>query len=249
MTIDLTDDRGTFEIRIGAGDLSELDILRLEAAAGNRAATFLKNALGQEKLIELIQEQADATTQRWKGWLEECQGRLRAEVTTFHVTGLAPEAFFGYIAENAGQTLQFKMHPEHYVSYFADGLGGESVIGEPWGSAMILSYAAFGEPDLLRAAGIDLDLVWEPDALYRPAAVGRASDGTFLCAVMHQILPLEGGFTFKTCAFLPEAVPADVLVGIEEHALVEFTNMIRVARDAVVTASTNFGVDVSAAPA
>jgi hypothetical protein len=145
------------------------------------------------------------------------------------------EEFFAYIAENAGQSLQFAMHPEHYVSYFGDGLAGESVIAESWGSATILSQATFGDVDRLRDEGIDVDSVWEPDALYRPAAVGRSSGGTFICAVMHQIVPRERGFTFKTCAFLPESVPEDVLVGIEQHALVEFTNMIKVARDAVTS--------------
>lgn len=186
-------------------------------------------------MIRLISEQADATTERWKEWLARSEGRFRSEVTTFHVTGIAADDFFAYVAGNAGQVLQFRMHPEHYVSSFADGLGGQAIIAEPWGSAMILSYASFGDPGELRAEGIDLDPVWEPDALYRPAAVGRASDGTFLCAVMHQILDREGGFTFKTCAFLPETVPDDVLAGIDEHALVEFTNMIKVARESIVT--------------
>jgi len=115
------------------------------------------------------------------------------------------------------------------------------VIAEPWGSAMILSHAVFCDPDELRAEGIDIDEMWEPAALYRVCAVGRWADGTFLSAIMHQILPPDTGeadgqpsFVFKTGGFMPAGVPQEVLAGCREHGLVEFTNMVRVARQAIV---------------
>jgi len=243
MTIDLTDDRGTFTIDLGDDEsqLAEIDILRMQAAAGMRTATFLKESLGTETVLELIKDRVDAAHQRWKEYVTAAEGRFAGHSTRYHVVGMSAEEFYDYIAAHGGQSLQFQMHPEHYVSDFSAGLGGRAVIAEPWGSAMILSHAAFGDPDELRAEGIDVGEIWEPDALYRVCAVGRWPDGTFLSAIMHQILPPDiseadgqPSFVFKTGGFMPVGVPEEILAGCREHGLVEFTNMVRIARDAVV---------------
>ncbi|MER5432378.1 hypothetical protein [Streptomyces sp. NPDC002588] len=86
-----------------------------------------------------------------------------------------------------------------------------------------LPRAAFGDPDELRAEGIDIDIdeMWEPAALHRICAAGRWDDGTFLSAIMHT-----------------DGVPQEVLDGCREHGLVEFTNLVRVAREGILAART-----------
>jgi hypothetical protein len=234
MVIDLSDSRGDFAIDVVGKEVEEIDVLRLAAEAGSRAATFIKTALGHDAMMQLIAGQARATTERWQEYLRESDGAYLVRSTRYRVSGLELDAFWSFFEENSGQALQFAMHPEHYVSSFSDGLGGRAVIGEPWGSAMILSHATFTEPDAMRDLGLDVDALLEPDATRRVCAVGRAEDGTFLCAVLHQLVPHDGGFEFKTGSFLPATVPADVLEGIEAHGLLEFTTLLRVARDAVV---------------
>lgn len=232
MALNLDDQHGSFAIAIEEHDIDEIDVLRLEVAAGRRAATFLKNAFGRDAMLKLMAEEVRESEVRWRTWVGASEGRYRASTSTFRVEGFCLDRFWAYFKANAGEALQFKMHPEHYVSQFTAGADGSAVISETWGSAKILSFASFSEPQALRDAGIDIDPIWEADAVHRVAAIGRSSDGMFIAAVMHQLIPAQAGFRFKTCAFLPEAVPAEVWKGLEEHAAIEFINLIRIAREA-----------------
>ena len=234
MILDRNDENGKFSIAIDDHDWREIDLLRMEAAAGKRAATFIKKALGYEAMLALINEESASADRRWKVWVDQSCGRYRSAVMTFRVQGMLPDQFYAYIIQNAGETLQFKMHPEHYVSHFSDGLNGIAIIAETWGTATIRSYARFSDIQVLRDEGIDIEPILDSNASQRMAAIGRTQDGNFIAAVLHQIIPSVDGFLFKTCAFLPEAVPDEIMAGLDQHAAVEFTNMIRVAREAEV---------------
>ncbi len=226
----MTAEKPEFNIGIEERPWDEVDTLRMEVAAGNRAATFLKDAIGRDGVTALIADMAERSARQWQQLIKESGGEFRPYVMTFRVTGLSADAFWQYAMANGGERLQFRMHPEHYISHLPQGYAGPATIAERWGSIMVLCQGRFSTPEVLNEAGIDYSGVWEAGASHRVAGIATSVDGAFFNAVFHQVVPMDTGFIFKTCAFLPKILPEDVRIGVEEHGAIEYANLIRLAK-------------------
>lgn len=121
--------------------------------------------------------------------------------------------------------LASRLHPEHY--YFKRGKGGEQLIAETFGE-----YGAPVRLDLKPDAGDYRPVPLDDDTLF-------AMTGTTYLAKdhedskivgMHQFKDRAGGIGIKMGVFLPEAAPPEVRRGHQEHMLVEFNNIVGVAK-------------------
>jgi hypothetical protein len=208
--------------------ISEQAIDGWELEAARRALALIKDALGNEGMLKLLEAQRRASDEYFTQMIRESGGELRGALNDFRVTGLTLEEFLTWFRNHgADRAPMAAAHPEHYV------LGGGEGEGGSLASQYVMEQVG-GHTPLIRLQYVDPAEF--PDQDRDPGAVvlagrGRLDNGTEVAAFFHQFRPAPDGdgFTVRLNSMFPAALPEAATRAHVEHHAIEFRNWFRMA--------------------
>jgi hypothetical protein len=207
-------------------DEQAIDAWELDAA--RRALMLIKDALGNEGMLKLLEARRQASDEYFTRMIQESNGQLRGAVNDFHVTGLTLEEFLTWFRNHgADHAAMAAAHPEHYV------LGGEQGEDGNLASQYVMEQIG-GQTPLIRLQYVDPSEF--PDQDRDPGTVvlagrGRLDNGAVVAAFFHQFKPTANGdgFMVRLNSMFPAALPESATRAHVEHHAVEFRNWFRMA--------------------
>lgn len=220
-------------VEFGGAHLDEADIRDLELIRSRRSLAYLKDRIGNDAMLELLADDLDAAATKVTGWLDASDGRWRSDSLTMTVPGPAAEAFHAWFMGNmkrGNETLFRAGHPDHFMNHPL-----------PDGRAQVIKNV--GEDNLpwhifLTFTGSDtaLPTPWDPDYPLELGFGAKILDvhGTRIGSAMHELRDTDDGhLQAKLTVSLPQAAPAELVVGHLRHFSIEFRNWTEMARHGV----------------
>ena len=217
------------------GDADDATIDGWELAASRRALGNLRTLLNGRPMLDLIADQVDASTSRYRRYASESEGRFRGGHVLLTLTGITVKELFSMVSrlmKDAGGTAEareaasleflFPSHPEHY------GLAAGSVgVVETMGGSPTLTHVSVIDPE---EAPEDVRSHMDPS--YDVSTVGRGlldDDETVQSYVVQQFKDTDDGMVADLWIFYPQAAPASDVEEHLRHYAVEFRNGARLA--------------------
>jgi hypothetical protein len=188
----------------GLADLGDRDLDRLELEASRRALALIKGKLGSKGLQELLTEELLDGDDREREGVGATTGDWEPVGFELDVKGLELGDWLDWIRANIyDESLQFAVHPEHYVWTSVSRIGepdapGDFVVVEPLGGHMMRGYGRFEDWDGMEA-------YFDPDYPTRVGIVGRLRDGRVSLRSIWHFRETEEGFRFRYQSLRPRA--------------------------------------------
>jgi hypothetical protein len=220
-------------VSMDAHVLTDADVRDMELVRSRRALAYLKDKIGNERMLELLASDLDEATRQVAGWVEESNGRWQSGALLLRTAGPGADTFHDWFMGNMARQNEpiFRAgHPDHFVNHPLKG-GAEVVenVGEddlPW--HIFLEF---------RGADTDLPAPWDSSfpADKAFAAVIKDRNGLLIGSAMHELRdfvdPTEGTFLeAKLTIILPAAAPSGLVSGHLRHFAMEFRNWTEMAR-------------------
>ncbi|HTU07558.1 MAG TPA: hypothetical protein VMG13_18545 [Trebonia sp.] len=206
-----------------------------ELDAARRALTVIKDALGNEGMLKLLEQRRRASDEYFTRMIQQSGGELRGAMNDFRVTGLTLQEFLDWFRNyGADRALIVASHPEHYVlggDLGTDGKLATHYVMEQIGGHIPLIHLEYLDPVALDLAEFS-DQDRDPDAVVL-AGRGRLDSGVVVARAFHQFKPAfgSGGFTAHLNSMFPAALPEAATAAHVEHHAVEFRHFFRMAMD------------------
>ncbi|HHF7038971.1 TPA: hypothetical protein ACPQXP_001658 [Streptococcus mutans] len=205
------------------------DLLALPLEAAKETLIETKLALGKEGILKLYESKLRESDKMWHAVAAgTAKGRnLQPAYVDVEVEGLTLGDFLAFnqsLNKMTEPALPFRIHPEHCV--FAGIHGGQEVM------EMVGQY---GEPTYQKLfIHTDAEKPVELDTDTKMAMVGDGvlmSDQTLDMKMygMHQFKLRKNGLGIKLGVFFPETAPKEMILGHQEHLVVEFYNSLTFA--------------------
>lgn len=211
-----------FAIDVLKGPSSKRDTKDLEAAFARRSMMLVRRLLGEDRLIELLRGETDASTQWWKKVSENSNSEWKASRIVLSARGLVSKEFMQWFLPAEGGMLpepeKLAAHPEHWI--VRPGKESKSMtVLETLGELPTLFTLAFDVP----ASEFVQD---EPTFPHKMTARGYLEDGTQIMELYHQFKDhADGqGFDIDLAIYFPAQAGEDVIECHRQHLLVEFSN-------------------------
>lgn len=188
----------------GLADLEDKDLDRLELEAARRALALIKGKLGSKGLRELLAEELLAGDQLEREGVDDTTAEWEPVGFELDVHGLELNAWLEWIRANLyDESLQFAVHPEHYVwtapaKVDEPDAPGDFVVVEPLGGHMMRGYGRFEDWD-------GMERYSDPDYPTRIGIVGRLADGRVSLRSMWQFRETGDGFRLRYQSLRPRA--------------------------------------------
>lgn len=220
-----------FSIRFNDELMSDERIVALDLEAATRALRLLREAIGWERMYEILRPMIEESEARWAGFLDDADGQFVATPNYFTVTGLSIDYLVPWLIRKIeSQEFNWYMHPEHFVwstidKDFGQYRAGDKLVVEPWGSIM-----HHGSLTVVPADSIDTYGARDPDYPVTFAGVSHFADGSLKKTVFYQWRPTEDGFVMKCAGANPAGLPDDVRLGMREHLRLEWCKALQLAR-------------------
>jgi uncharacterized protein len=211
-------------IEVVSGPTAPGTIDSYELFFARRALALIKERLGREGILEMLEGDIKLGTEFFREMLAAADGRWQECITELRVEGLGLVEFSGWMAENFhNEKTLLAVQPEHYVISLVDG-GQDGV--ENIGPHIMHAAVQFGSED---------DAVGEllPDYPVRIIGYGEVADLGVALRAEHQLRERDGGLDVRLCIYFPAAFPEDVIEAHRQHLAVEFGNCFRLAGEAL----------------
>ena len=218
---------------VGSADDATID--GWELAASRRALGNLRTLLNGKPMLDLIADQVDESTARYRRYAEESGGRFRGGYVLLTLTGITVKELFTMVSrlmKDAGGTDEarkaaslgflFPSHPEHYT-LAPDSTG----VIETMGGSPTLTHVSMIDPE-----DAPEDIRSHLDPSYDVSTVGRGllnDDETVQSYVVQQFKDTDDGMVADLWIFYPQAAPASDIEEHLRHYAVEFRNGARLA--------------------
>lgn len=201
-----------------AGEGTDASVDGFELFSARRALRLLKEKLGRERLLELLDDEIAAGTAFLRENVERSAGRVSSGTTTLRAHGITAAKFTGWLSRAfAREDVMVAGHPEHYAIHAETGRPVNIVetLGEH-----VCSF--FMRP-------------WDDSVEAEPApgeaAPGRRShllleDGTVVGWIANAFEEEADGFTVRLSVTLPATCGDEVVEQHLEHFAVEFRTWI-----------------------
>ncbi|WP_313803210.1 hypothetical protein [Sphingobium sp.] len=203
----------------------------LELKAATRALRLLREAIGWERMFEILRPMIEESEERWADLLKQADGRFSAPPSYFEVSGLSVDYFLPWVMRKIElDEFNWYMHPEHFVwstidKDFGQYKAGDKLVVEPWGSIM-----HHGALNVVPPESIDTHEAMDDNYPVKFAGVSYFPDGSLKKTVFYQWKPTETGFVMKCAGASPAVLPHDVREGLKEHLKLEWCKALQLAR-------------------
>ena len=204
-----------------------------EAAFARRAMMLVRRLLGEQGLKDLLREEIAASEDYWKKKSSESSGEWRASRIVISPRGLTSKQFLTWFIPQKGDgdsPEKIAAHPEHWVVDTRKGLSGIYVL-ETLGDK-VSQFTLVDD-------GIAAKFVTD-DPSYPVKFTGRChtEGGIHIGEVYHQFKDHEDGqgFDADLAIYFPAACEDDLIETHRQHLLVEFSNWMQAAYDALKVA-------------
>lgn len=219
-----------FAIEISAGNEALRGTVdELERRCATRALDVIRKALGEERMLELLEPLLAESDEQFREWAAASDGKFRESSITLDVTGLSLEEYRTWRAGlwEDDEALH-AAHPEHFALSWVT----PPVNGDPKTGVFMVCETLAGKPTCIHMRFKDISFApIEPDPQYTVQLVGQASlrDGTDVIRAFHQFRNSNAGMTARMGCYFPAAVPDLVVVEHQEHFAIEFSNWLKMA--------------------
>lgn len=184
-------------------------------------------------MLNLLANDLRTATAHVTAWLDASQGRWRSDSLTMTVPGPSAAHFHAWFMGNmkrGNESLFRAGHPDHFMNHPLPDGRAEVIenVGEdnlPW--HIFLTFTGSDTP---------LPTAWDQDypAQHGFGAFIFDSKGTRIGSAMHELRDTDSGeMQAKLTVSLPEAAPAELVVGHLRHFSIEFRNWTEMARHGV----------------
>jgi hypothetical protein len=200
------------------------DIMKWELAAAKRALKVLKEAVGTDKMTELLKPHFEESTARWKKWAEDSNGEFHTGTTVMLVEGVLAADYNKYMMSNlmkGNQPFQYAAHPEHFGFKILEDKNCmvNETFGHHYGPVnLLLKFGPITEPKTEGAVGILCDIM--------------LPDSTFFGTILNEYVDTDKGMKVILTVKVPKATDPSTVHGHEEHLAVEFSNWVRMFKEA-----------------
>ncbi|BCZ47261.1 hypothetical protein psyc5s11_33280 [Clostridium gelidum] len=206
---------------IGEECLTDQDIQNIELVRARRSLAFLKNKIGNDAMVTLIEEELNAATIQTEKWANESNGEWKSGFVVMEMPGVSAEQFhswfIGMMERNEGSALGVA-HPDHYLNRMLPDGRGEVIenLGEfeyPW--HMFLNFTDIDST---------IPVLADKDYPIGFAAIVKSTNGKIIAYALHELRDHKDGMQAKLAIILPKAAPDTLIRGHLNHFSIEFRN-------------------------
>lgn len=205
---------------IGEECLTDQDIQKMELVRSRRALTFLKNKIGSEKIINLIEEELNEATIQMEKWADESNGEWKSGFVLLEMPKVRAEQFhkwFMCLVKNESKLLG-TAHPDHYRNRVLPDGRAEVIenLGEfeyPWHIFLNLTEIDSTIP-----------IPADKDYPFGFVAIIKSKNGKLVSYALHELRDYKDGMQAKLTIILPKAAPDTLIHGHLNHFSIEFRN-------------------------
>jgi len=199
----------------GPSEGYELDFAR-------RALKLLKNRLGKDAMMHLLEPDITQSDAYWERMVTESDGRFQETSITINTTGISVQDFMTWFHANAHDNKVMEgAHPEHYINTVGPIL--ETLGDHP-------SFFHLELQDRPSACVTSRDADKYPMAMCGSAVL---RSGTVIGHACHQFREYDQGegigFEIRFGGWMPQSCEPEVLETHQRHFAVEWTNWITAA--------------------
>jgi hypothetical protein len=218
----------------GTVDQRTLDEWELHQA--RMALALLKEALGREAIVKLLEPEIAAADERARQIAAESNGKWLPVESVLDVRGLTIEQFFDWFNTHFSETpVMLAANPDHYEISLADGIVTETLGGIPTRFQIQPGHVALPEnftPDPTfpvhptEIVGVQVG---------QGAVLSTLLDGTTPVILQPSLLQLretEDGFAIKLTLYFPATAPPEMFEDHCRHYAIEFSRWITMAYEA-----------------
>lgn len=224
-----------FSITYNGTPITDEYIDQLELQSARRALKVLRDALGLEKMYELLRPMIDESNAQAAEAVTSHPERMRPIHDDFEITGLDLDTYLDWFYNKLGEpAFLYYMSPEHFINHnLTQPVGpynaGDRLVIEPWGPYWLAVNIRLSLDDN------DFDTYGEDDPSFprRWGGVGSAPGGPDIITIYYQYQPTETGFRMKSRGAHPGNLVLDnpaVKQGREDHYVLEFSRAYQAAR-------------------
>lgn len=219
-----------FAVGVLKGPSSKHDTKYLEARFARRSMMLVRRLLGEDRLIDLLQNETAASSKWWRDISLTSNNQWTPARIILSARGLTAKEFIEWFTPTEGGMTpdheKLAAHPEHWVVRPSQGSEGMLVL-ETLGELPTLFTLGFGTA----VSDFVLD---DPTFPAKMTARGYLGDGTPVMELYHQLKDhVDGqGFDIDLAIYFPARAGEDVVECHRQHLLVEFSNWFRQAYEA-----------------
>ncbi len=209
-------------------ELTNDDIRNLELARARHALAYLKERIGNARMLELLADDLAHTKEQVGAWVDESNGQWQSDSIELVVPGLKARHFVDWYDDALDHRREpdFRAgHPEHFLSHpYDDGIEVIENVGEtelPWH----VFYRSMPEDG-------DFPAAWDDEFPVRFGAELLDQDRRRVGFSMRQGRDTENGMHLRVASFLPQAAPRPLMRRHLNHLAVEYRNWSRMCMDA-----------------
>lgn len=210
----------------GEKELSHQDINWLEPARAEQISLDFRTSVGEDGILDLFRDVIEDTDRRWKTFIEGyIDGEVRTGQTDITVSGVSMQETMAGLA-GGDSDFALSIMPEHYIV-----IGGITA-----GQRGMETFGMFGEPSYVHgiaSADVPDHFPFKKDPEYPMTLCGemrlKSDDTPIHVGALHQLKPLDDGFTMRSIFFCPKAVPQAMADGHRLHFAIEICNGIKAA--------------------
>lgn len=218
---------------INGRPVSREERLEKELERARVALALLKEAIGPNRMRDLLQEDLQKSDQDYVTWYKSAGNGCKQSQTKIRVKGMKAGDFlqwFGRINQQQDIAALLAANPEHYLILpnVRDGQRGQELIetmgmhGQPVHFQLTFPDTASLEPGLL-----------DTSYPYGMVAFGTLSSNGMDVGVraVHQFRDTEDGFEAQLMIQFPDGAPDELVEGHQWHLAIEFNNWIQACQD------------------
>jgi hypothetical protein len=204
------------------------DPVLIELAACRRSLAILKGVIDRDLVVELLEEQFEATDDYLRERAARSTGGRRSSFVELEVTGISADEFLDWFMTTAfpNPAIMNAGHPEHFsevlpeiIETFSDETGVHRVV------------RIFVESLPLEEAHVAPDL----DFQHKRAGKTVLADGTELCRSLSEFRNTDTGMIIRMNIGWVDGLPEELALAEERHLVTEFTTWLGMAAEALGT--------------